>query len=387
MYARSVLVNEPLPRSVPETTRPDTSQSNEPSELYSLPRRTYSNGDSDEEMVGYLAKKAGLSSVYAEDQYSQWLMHRYARRRRKTKVADSSPSDVEDPPYSSYIISAAVDERLSNTFELQAELDMQVAWKEAYRKTLKFINSCGQQSAPRSANQSILADKTRDSLSCVSQNQSILCSALTQLLQLVRLPFSSFSTGRFARIWWGLTQCTIYSSDKSDLTVSVEDHFSLIEKATSEESAPGSSKQASRPTTFEDVSCLNLLMSSTDVMSSVVQLLISSPHDRNTLLHGVKVVTVILAARLKLKFTGSPFIDPNIDLHLVGKILQNAIKGGGTALTADHIQQVVGRLCLSYEEEDPDTNPKADLNVIPVSQSGILVVMELITQLLKNSLW
>jgi baculoviral IAP repeat-containing protein 6 len=391
-YARRVLNKEPLPVTVPgvdeEEPAMEVNQSKDPTPhpLPPPPHIMYSNdGDSDEEMLGYLAKKSGLGSA-SEYQYGQYLMHRYVRRKRKTKVPDTSPSDVEDPPYSSYIISGAVDQRLENTFELQAELDMQMAWKEAYRQTLKFISSCGEFPHPsKPSSQPVVVSPESADLSCVRQNQSLLCTVLAQLSASLKQPFSTLSSGRFTHVLWGLMQATLLSGSKADLTTSVQDHFSFLQR-TSEVGIEIGGMDLSHSIWLADVAFLNQLITSTEVLLDVLELLAERSHDRDVFTHGMKMVTVILSARLELKSRCHEDFSTFVDLHLVGRVIQRAVEERGTLLSKEDIQQVFSTLCLFYEEVDPYVNEEVELSIFNLRQSGILVAVEVLSQILKNDI-
>ena len=352
--------------------------------------------DSDEEFLGYLAKKAGIdptSTYFAEDQYwpGKHLLQRYAIRKKR-KMKESPPSnDTDDPPYSSYIVSGSVDHRLGASFELQAEKDMQVAWKEEYWNTLYFIAMCGPTSSPPclSGAEGVPADDPLKVLAGLKASQALLSCVLVRLAGCCGEPFSELLPVALIRFWWGVTRLTLCSSDKEDPLKAVSTHFFLLElfsqfQASREQMGVDESKLAVDPA---EVVSLSQLACQLGFLPHILQLIKDSPTEADGLLQGMKLVTTILAAQMNLstRYGGTPPRDgsTSVDVEPLGAILESLFQRTVSLTQLDIVSNFARQLCKYYEEVPVMEEEEGSTKMLKCS--GMLIVVERVAQFLRST--
>ena len=348
----------------------------------------HSDVDSDEEFIGYLAKKAGIdatTSYFADEQYwpGKHLLHRYARRKRTKAREPPLPNDTDDPAYSTYIVSGSVDLRLEASFELLAEKDMQLAWKEEYRDTLHFVASCGSASLPLHASKAAEAT-TGDPftvLAGLKASQALLCSVLVQLAGSCSDPFSELSPVALIRLWWGVTHTQLtLSKDKDKPSRAVYQHLFLLDHYLQLQSDGGQngvddSKPAADPS---EVTSLSQLTCHLGFLPHIVRLINNSPSDADSLMQGLKLVTAILSAQmvLSVRYGAVPPNDGSCggDLEPLGFTLTGLLRRRSSHGQLQIIEEFVDQL-LKYYKEAPAVEEKEG-SMKMLTCSGMLIVVE-----------
>lgn len=347
----------------------------------------HSDMDSDDEFLGYLAKKAGIdatASYFAEDQYwpSKHLLHRYARRKKTKPKEPPSSNDTYDPSYSTYIVSGSVDHRLEASFELLAEKDMQVAWKEEYQDTLHFVDSCGSASVPPCVPRAAAApaDDPFTVLAGLKASQALLGTILVRLAGCCSEPFSELSPVALIRLWWGVTQLTLFCKDRENPSKAVSKRFFLLDQfvqfhADTDQKGVDDSKLAMDPA---EVMSLSQLMCQLGFLPHIMQLISSSPADANGLMQGLKLVTAILSTQmiLSMRYGEVPPHDgaTSVDLEPLGITLAGLFRRRVSHGQLQIIEELVEQL-FKYCEEAPPVEEEEESTKI-LKCSGILIVVE-----------
>ena len=346
-----------------------------------------SDMDSDDEFLGYLAKKAGIdatASYFAEDQYwpSKHLLHRYARRKKAKPKEPPSPNDTDDPPYSTYIVSGSVDHRLEASFELLAEKDMQMSWKEEYRDTLHFVASCGSASLPPHVPRAAAApaDDPFTVLVGLKASQALLGTVLVRLASRCSEPFSELSPVALIRIWWGVTQLTLFCKDRENPSKAVSKRFFLLDQfvqfqAGRDQKGVDDSKLAMDPA---EVVSLSQLTCQLGFLPHIMQLISSSPTETDGLMQGLKLVTAILSAQMILSVRYGEVAPrggtTGIDLEPLGITLAGLFQRRVSHGQLQIIEELVEQLFKYYEEAPSVEEGEGSTKILRCS--GILTVVE-----------
>lgn len=354
---------------------------------------SYNSEESDDEFIGYLAKKAGIdatASYFTEEQYwpSKQMLQRYSRRKRTKTKEPPPPNDTDDPPYSTYIVSGCVDYRLGASYELLAEKDMQLAWKEEYRDTLHFVASCGCAPLPLDVRkaEAVPASDPCTVLTGLKASQALLCTVLIQLAGHCSRPFSELSSAALVRLWWGITQLAFLCKNKDIPSEAVSKSLFLLDQylqfqAGGGQKGVGDSKLAADPA---EVMSLSQLTCQPGFLPHIIQLISSSPEEADGLMQGLKLVTAILSAQVVLssQYGTSPLhVRTSIDLEPLGttlsRLFRNQVSQGKLQIIEEFIEQL-----LKYYEEDPAVEEKDESTKMPKC-SGMLIVVEKVAHFLS----
>jgi len=355
---------------------------------------TYNSEESDDEFIGYLAKKAGIdttASYFTEEQHwpSKHMLHRYSRRKRTKTKDPPPPNDTDDPPYSTYIVSGCVDHRLGASFELLAENDMQLAWKEEYRDTLHCVASCG--CAPLAPDvrkaEGVPASDPCTVLTGLKSSQALLCTVLIRLAGRCSGPFSELSSVALVRLWWAVTQLTLFYKDKDIPSEAVSKSLFLLDQflqfqAGGGQRGVGDSKPAAADPA--EVMSLSQLTCQLGFLPHIMQLISSSSEEADGLMQGLKLVTAILSAQVVLSSRyGTSRLDActSIDLEPLGttlsRLFRNQISHGKLQIMEEFIEQL-----LKYYEEGPAVEEEEE-STKTLKCSGMLVVVERVAHFLS----
>lgn len=403
MNAEAVISSRPVDDgdsdepTMPVITQADYQDSQTPPEVFGTTGKnpSYNSEESDDEFIGYLAKKAGIdttASYFAEEQYwpSKHMLHRYSRRKRAKTKEPPPPNDTDDPPYSTYIVSGCVDHRLGASFELLAEKDMQLAWKEEYRDTLHFVASCGCAPLPLDVHKAkgVPASDPCTVLAGLKASQALLCTVLIRLAGRCSGPFSELSSVALVRLWWGVTQLTLFCKDKDIPSEAVSKSLFLLDQflqfqAGREQKGVGDSKSAAADPA--EVMSLSQLTCQLGFLPHIIQLVSSSPEEADGLMQGLKLVTAILSAQVVLssQYGISPLdARTSIDLEPLGttlsRLFRNQISHGKLQIIEEFIEQL-----LKYYEEDPAVEEEKEESTKILKCSGMLVVVERVAHFLS----